>query len=248
VSGNGSLEHIRTVVFDWDDTLRTSVPHASHFFCDYVEAVAWPLQAEARRAAQLWEHRYWATSEELLDDFEQHTEGSDAFWLNYSRRRLRALGFSDREAEPLAAAAQAHMRDNYKPVNRLHPDTLDTLDALRKAGYALGVITNRSQVIYADMHELGLDLHFDFYLTGGQLGAYKPGKEIFENVLNFIRQPAREVLYVGDNYFSDVLGARNAGLESVLLNWSGLYNGDLDCVVIRTLSELPGVLQLQSVS
>ncbi|HKY79300.1 MAG TPA: HAD family hydrolase, partial [Anaerolineales bacterium] len=198
MSGNGSLEHIRTVVFDWDDTLRTSVPHASHFFCDYVEAVAWPLQAEARRAAQLWEHRYWATSEELLDDFEQHTEGSDAFWLNYSRRRLRALGFSDREAEPLAAAAQAHMRDNYKPVNRLHPDTLDTLDALRKAGYALGVITNRSQVIYADMHELGLDLHFDFYLTGGQLGAYKPGKEIFENVLNFIRQPAREVLYVGD--------------------------------------------------
>ncbi|MEX2143999.1 MAG: HAD family hydrolase [Anaerolineales bacterium] len=244
---NGPLDHIRTVVFDWDDTLRTSDPHATRFFCDYVEAATRPLDAKARRAAQLWEHRYWASSEDLLNDFDTYVEASDAFWMNYSRRHLLALGLSEQESEPLIQAAHAHMRENYKPANRLHPDALETLTALRSAGYALGVITNRSRVIYTDMHELGLDLHFDFYLTGGQLGAYKPQRQIFDKLLHFIQQPANVVLYVGDNYYADVLGARNAGLESVLLNWNGLY-GDMDCLAISTLSELPKILQFETVS
>ena len=247
MTGNGSLGRIRTVVFDWDDTLRTNDPHAHPFFCDYVEAMLKPLDAETRRAAQLWEHRYWATSPDQLNDFVAHEEMSEMFWLNYSRRHLLALGLSEQEAEPLAPAAHAHMRENYKPANRLHPHTLETLEHLRAEGYALGVITNRSRAIYSDMHQLGLDLHFDFYLTGGQLGAYKPQREIFEKLLNFIRQPANEVLYVGDNYYADVLGARNAGLPAVLLNWSGLY-ADLDCPSIQSLSELAEVLQLESVS
>lgn len=247
MAANGSLKRIRTVVFDWDDTLRTNHPHATRFFFDFVEANLKPLDTEARHAAQLWEHRYWATSPDLLNDFTAHEEMSEAFWLNYSRRHLLALGLSDHEVEPLTAAAHAHMRENYKPANRLHSDALATLIALRAAGYALGVITNRSRVIYADMHELGLDLHFDFYLTGGQLGAYKPQREIFDRLLDFIKQPADQVLYVGDNYYADVLGARNAGLQTVLLNWNGLYS-DVDCLTINSLSELPRMLQLQTVS
>jgi HAD superfamily hydrolase (TIGR01509 family) len=247
MTANGSLSHIRTVVFDWDDTLRTNHPHAHHFFCEFVEGATGPLDAQTRRAAQLWEHRYWATSPDLLNDFSAHEEMSEMFWLNYSRRHLLALGLSEQEAEPLAPAAHAHMREHYKPVNHLHPDALETLTQLRAAGYALGVITNRSRVIYQDMHELGLDLHFDFYLTGGQLGAYKPQREIFDKLLEFIRQPADHVLYVGDNYYADVLGARNAGINAVLLNWSGLYS-DADCLTINSLSELPQVLQLQTAS
>lgn len=247
LAGNASLNNIRTVVFDWDDTLRSNDPHAHHFFCEYVEASGMTLDPEKRRAAQLWEHRYWATSEDLQNDFDVHAEGSEAFWLNYSRRHLLALGLSAQETEPLAPGAHTHMRENYKPANRLRPHTLETLSELRSAGYALGVITNRSRAIYADMHELGLDLHFDFYLTGGQLGAYKPQREIFEKLLHFIRQPANEVLYVGDNYYADVVGARNAGLQSVLLNWNGLY-ADVDCLAIQSLSELLKVLQLETVS
>lgn len=247
MTDNASLNHIRTVVFDWDDTLRTNDPHAHHFFCEYVESAGKALDSERRRAAQLWEHRYWATSEELLNDFNEHSEGSEAFWLNYSRRHLSALGLNDQEVQPLAPSAHAHMRENYKPANRLHPHTLETLAELRSAGLSLGVMTNRSRAIYSDMHELGLDLYFDFYLTGGQLGVYKPQRQIFDKLLNFIGQPASEVLYVGDNYYADVVGARNAGLQGVLLNWSGLY-GELDCVAIQSLSELPKVLELETVS
>jgi putative hydrolase of the HAD superfamily len=240
-------KQITTIVFDLDDTLRYNDPHAHNFFCDFAQTLGGIADREKRRAAQLWEHRYWASSEDLLGDIDSFTEGTEAFWLNYSRRHLQALGFTQADAERLASLAHAHMRDNYKPVSRVHAETIRSLEELRANGYLLGVITNRSKPIYNEMHAIGLDLHFDFYLTGSQLGAYKPRKEIFENMTAFTGHSKDELLYIGDNYYADVLGARNAGIETALLNWNGLYT-DSDCITIRSIAELLPLLQPQLVS
>ncbi len=240
-------KQISTIVFDLDDTLRYNDPHAHDFFCDFADTIGSPFDAEQRKNAQLWEHRYWASSDDLLGDIEMHTEGTEAFWLNYSRRHLAAIGFKPADAENLAPLAHAHMRDAYNPVSRVRPETIKSLEELRTFGYLLGVITNRSKPIYGEMHEIGLDLHFDFYLTGSQLGAYKPRKEIFENLVAFTGHSKDELLYVGDNYYADVLGARNAGIDAALLNWNGMYS-DLDCTTIQAISELLPLLQPQFAS
>jgi putative hydrolase of the HAD superfamily len=119
------------------------------------------------------------------------------------------------------------------------------LQGLKAAGYLLGVITNRPKPIHGEIHTLGLDTVLDFYLTAGQLGAFKPHRQIFDNVLKFISGTPEQLLYVGDNYYADVLGARNAGIQAVLLNWHGLYT-DLDCPEIKQLSDLQALLQLQT--
>jgi HAD superfamily hydrolase (TIGR01549 family) len=240
-------KQITTIVFDLDDTLRYNDPHAHDFFCDFVDTLGGPFDAELRRNAQLWEHQYWASSQDLLSDIETHTESTEAFWLNYSRRHLQALGFQADDAERVAPLAHVHMRDVYKPASRVRPQTIKALEELRSSGYLLGVITNRSKPIYGEMHEIGLDLHFDFYLTGSQLGAYKPRREVFDNLVAFTGHSKDELLYVGDNYFADVLGARNAGIEAALLNWNGLYR-DVDCTTIQAIPELLPLLQPQFVS
>jgi HAD superfamily hydrolase (TIGR01549 family) len=240
-------KQITTVIFDLDDTLRYNDPHAHNFFCDFAATLGGPTDPEKRRGAQRWEHQYWASSDNLLADIQTYTEGTEAFWRNYSRRHLLALGFQPDEAERVAPLAHNHMRDSYKPVNHVLPETIEALRELRASGYLLGVITNRSKPIYNEMHEIGLDLHFDFYLTGSQLGAYKPRKEIFEKLVAFTGHSKDELLYIGDNYYADVLGARNAGIESALLNWNGLYN-DMDCPSIRAIPELLPLLQPQFVS
>lgn len=240
-------KQITTIVFDLDDTLRYNDPHAHNFFSDFALSLGGTFITEQRKAAQRWEHQYWAGSNELLLDIEKFTEGSESFWLNYSQRHLHALGFPSADAERFAPLAHAHMRDNYQPESRVHPETIQSLEELRADGYLLGVITNRSKPIYNEMHEIGLDLHFDFYLTGGQLGAFKPRKEIFENLVAFTGYPKEELLYVGDNYYADILGARNAGIESALLNWNGLYR-DVDCTTIQSIPELLPLLQPQFVS
>lgn len=230
------------IVFDLDDTLRTNDPHAHDFFCDFVETLGHSLSADQRRDSQRWEHTYWASSEALQADTETFGHGSEEFWTNYSARHLNALGLPNGTARELAPQVHAHMRDVYKPQSRLWPETFHALGELRRAGHQLGVITNRSQAIYAEMHELGLDGQLDFYLTAGQLGAYKPRREIFDNLIKFISRSADEIVYVGDNYYADVIGARNAGIRPILLNWHDLYN-DPDCEAIHSLADLPGILQ-----
>lgn len=240
------MEAINTVLFDLDDTLRINSPHAHDFFCDYLASIGKPVPEETRRQAHHWEHRYWANSPDLLNDMETFNMADDSFWENYSRLHLTALGFSDAEAIELASLTQSNMREHYRPESVLRPDAVDTLKRLKAGGYALGVLTNRSRTIYEEMARLELDADLDVYLSGGQLEAYKPDREIFDKLLGFIGRSAEEVLYVGDNYYADILGARNAGLPHVLLDWKGMYQG-VDCPTIRELSELPEFLAVAAV-
>src|SRR5439155_297189 len=57
---------------------------------------------------------------------------------------------------------------------------------------------------------------------------------------------AREAVFVGDSYATDIAGARTAGLRGVLLDAVGVYDhsGDqLDCPRITALPQLAGVLE-----
>ncbi len=239
--------NITTIVFDLDDTLRFNEPRANSFFCDYAESLGQPFNLEQRRASQRWEHSYWATSDELVADLKAFGEGGEAFWLNYSQRHLQALDFNIEKAQQLAAQVHAHMHQNYKPVSRVHPETLWALQTLQDAGYKVGLLTNRPKPAHAEMHAIGLDTYLDFFLTASQLGASKPNKEIFENLLKFLNIAAGEMIYVGDNYYADVIGARNAGILPILLNWNGLYV-DVDCLEIKSIPELLTILQPEAIS
>lgn len=234
---------ITTIVFDLDDTLRYSQPHAHNFACDFAETLlGQPLSKRARRIGHRWEHMYWANSEDLRADSQKFGEGSDAFWLNYSERNLLSMGFTPQQAKDFAPKLNAHMRENFKPVSHIYPETVTTLDELRRRGYQIGLLTNRPRPIHRDMHDFALDLHMDFFLTASQLGAFKPRKEIFTKLLDFLSLDKDEVLYVGDNYYADIVGARNAGLQCLLLNWSGLYE-DPDCDQIKSISDLLDIFE-----
>jgi FMN phosphatase YigB (HAD superfamily) len=46
-----------------------------------------------------------------------------------------------------------------------------------------------------------------------------------------------QAVYVGDNYFADVIGAQRAGMRAVLIDPEGLFP-EADCPVIHKISEL----------
>lgn len=237
---------VRAVIFDLDDTLRSNYPHADKFFSDFVSSLGIALDEEDRQRAHRWRHSYWAMSDAFLEDLEKHKGiDQDSFWENYTRLHLAELGASEKEVEELAPKVHKHMRKRYKPKSRLVPEALEVLQSLRASGYLVGLLTNRSRPIYKEMNKLKLDLHLDFYLTAGQLGAFKPNKVLFEQMLDFIQVPAEEAMYVGDNYIADVEGAKGARLQPVLLDPLGLYPKS-DFPVIENLKELIPLLQVEA--
>lgn len=116
-------------------------------------------------------------------------------------------------------------------------DVRPALDALRARGLRLTVVSNANGTLCAHMERLGLASCFDCVLDSSDLGVEKPDPRLFEIALERSHASRDTTIHVGDLYHVDVLGARAAGLRSVLLDTANLYP-DADCPRIRSLDEL----------
>lgn len=232
---------IKAIFFDLDGTLRHSIPAGGDVFSDYVVSLGQRINEEGCLRAMRWEHLYWANSVDLRDDLLAHSGETENFWIEYSRRRLVALGLSPSMAKELAPQVSAHMGEMYKPESIVPEDVRRTLPELKQAGYLMAVISNRSQPYHDVLASHNLNGFFHFSLAAGEVNIYKPDPGVFKHALDRANVTAQETVYVGDNYFADIVGARRAGLQPVLYDPSGVFP-EADCITIWSFDELQSVI------
>jgi HAD superfamily hydrolase (TIGR01549 family) len=233
---------IKTILFDLDGTLRHSIPSGGDVFTDYTLTLGLTISAEERLLAERWDHYYWANSHELHADFELHKEANSDFWGSYARRRLVALGAGPARAQELAPLVNQYMQDNHKNESIVPAEIPEMLSKLKETGYRLGVVSNRDNPYTEVLEKLGLSQYFEFSLAGGEVGSYKPEPGIFQAALERMDAAAQEAVYVGDNYFADVVGSRRAGLMPVLYDPRGLFP-EAGCPTITSFDQLVPIVQ-----
>lgn len=84
----------------------------------------------------------------------------------------------------------------------------------------LGLITNGLTELQAiRLKKMGFAHHFEFISIAEEVGAAKPHPAIFNHAFAQMSSPPREqVLMVGDNLHTDILGGINAGIDTCWLN------------------------------
>lgn len=232
------------IFFDLDGTLRHNDPPAIPVFHRLAEELGVITSMEQRRDAERWTHAYWASSEEIQADLKEYGEWEDngAFWNNHTRRHLLKLGAAESSAIDMAPIITKNMLDTYKPDEYVPDDVYPTLRALKREGYKLGVVSNRSKPLDEVVERLKLGELLDFSLAAGEVGLWKPDPRLMYHAASLADVEPGEVTYVGDNYFADVLGARAAGMFPVLIDPQRLFP-EADCQVINTIGDLPEVLR-----
>jgi HAD superfamily hydrolase (TIGR01549 family) len=238
ISPNG----IKAIFFDLDGTLRHSIPSGGEVFSDYVITLGMQVNDEARLRAMRWEHLYWANSMDLRNDLLAHSAETENFWIEYSRRRLLALGAAPEWAVEFAPDVSRHMGESYRPESVVPEDVRRSLPQLKQAGYLLAVISNRDLPFQQLLHEHGIGEFFDFSMAAGEVGVWKPDPGLFEHALQRVDLSPADAIYVGDNYYADVVGSRSAGLLPVLYDPLGIFP-EPDCVTIKSFDELNSVLK-----
>jgi HAD superfamily hydrolase (TIGR01509 family) len=228
---------IETVAFDLDGTLRQTVPTFDEAQFQLANDLDAGVPPASRVIGKRWTHYYWAQSPELLEDLNRFTEMGDDFWIHYSNRYLRALNLPERRAADLASGLFAAMKTGFKPENRLLPHVPETLQTIKDRGYILGLVSNRSHPCQEECEQLGLLHYFDFAYVAAEVNAWKPDPRIFERALSLSGSTPDRTLYVGDNYYADVIGARNAGLQVVLIDKEAIFP-EANCVTIRCVEAL----------
>jgi HAD superfamily hydrolase (TIGR01509 family) len=232
---------IRAILFDLDGTLRHNHPPSIKTFLDKAVELGAEEDARRRQEAARWVHWYWSQSETLLEDLEIFKGREEDFWINYARRHLVAFGCSVQQAEELADHVHVFMRDEYMPQDQVPEDVPGALQMLREAGFTLGVLSNRTEPCGDYLCTLGIDHFFDMVVVAGELSAWKPDPRAFHLALERLNLSPEQVLYVGDNYYADIIGAQNAGLNPVLLDPEGLFP-EASCPVIQRIGDLTRVL------
>lgn len=235
------MRGIRAVLFDLDGTLRYNVPGALEAIHAFARELGVPVCDDCLPAATRWSHAYWASSEALAADVARFGELNADFWINFTARFLMALGCPPNVARQAAPQVRCRFEQFWQPEDRLMPGAAETLAALRQRGLTLGVVTNRRQAVDAYLHDLGLADLLDYILAAGEIEIWKPHPDIFRHALEQIAIPPSQALYVGDNYYADVVGARQAGLQAVLFDRHG-YFSDMPCPVVRQLEDVVRLL------
>jgi HAD superfamily hydrolase (TIGR01549 family) len=115
--------------------------------------------------------------------------------------------------------------------------TAPTLAALKDRGLLLGVISNSDGRIESAFQQAGLGSYFDFFIDSFHAGVEKPDPRIFQLAVERAGVSPDQAAHVGDLYWVDVVGARDAGLLPILFDPYDL-NREADCWRIHTIAEL----------
>lgn len=127
------------------------------------------------------------------------------------------------------------------------PDEIvDALDRLLGSDLRLGVITNADGRMEAAIEAAGIRDRFETVVDSTDVGVAKPDPEIFAIAAGRMGVDAQDCLYVGDLFPVDVIGARSAGLEAVLVDPVDQFD-HLPVARVPSVRDLPDLLRSAAV-
>lgn len=91
------------------------------------------------------------------------------------------------------------------------------LSYLKQKGYRLHMASNGfHEVQYKKLHAASMDSIFDTVILSEDAGANKPSKIFFNYALQQTGADLKTSIMIGDNFNTDILGAINAGMDTIL--------------------------------
>jgi putative hydrolase of the HAD superfamily len=95
-----------------------------------------------------------------------------------------------------------------------YPEAAETLRVLHEAGYKLGALSDFP--IREKLVNMRLDGFWDAEVSSEEAGALKPHTAGFLALAEQLKTPPQQILYVGNSYHFDVVGAAAAGMRTAL--------------------------------
>lgn len=127
----------------------------------------------------------------------------------------------------------------------LFPGVDALLERARALGLGVGIVSNWSPRLPGLLERLGLASRVDFIVCSAIERMEKPDRAIFEHALSLAGVAPSEALHAGDDLERDLLGARRAGLRSVLVDHARAHSGSSDerGPRVTNLAELADVVE-----
>lgn len=155
---------------------------------------------------------------------------------------LEKAGVAQNAATDAALAKLRVYHAEHNLWETVPPDVIPALVRFRDLGLPLIVVSNANGRLHTCFDRVGLTPYLDIALDSQVEGVEKPDRGLFDIALARAGARPDTTMHVGDIYHVDVVGARNASIQPMLLDPFGLYP-DADCPRVRSLGELASWLE-----
>lgn len=257
---------IKAIFFDLDDTLlwdQKSVKEAFVLTCKAAQEkygidpdrLEEAVRKEARELYSSYEtypftqmiginpfEGLWGNFLDDTEDFKKMKKIVPSYRRDAWTRGLKALGIDDpdfgRELGEL-------FPENRRKSPFVYEETFSVLDQLKEK-YRLLLLTNGSPDLQNTKLRMTPELvpYFEQIVISGAFGRGKPDPAIFEYALSLMGLNKDEVIMVGDNLNTDILGSSRTGIKNVWINRHGKERKEvIPDYEISHLSELFPILE-----
>ncbi len=137
------------------------------------------------------------------------------FYTSYASMVFAYLHITDIPVKAFSAA----MMEKSPPRSewRTFADALPCLDKLKEQGTPIGLLTNWDLGARDLLKSMDLYHYFDSIVVSSEIQAEKPDPQGFLQSLKNLQLEPEDAIYVGDNFYDDVVGANNVGIKALLV-------------------------------
>ncbi|MDA3927977.1 MAG: YjjG family noncanonical pyrimidine nucleotidase [Prolixibacteraceae bacterium] len=166
--------------------------------------------------------------------FKVYSRINDNLWALYREKKMakdvlrgkrHKNSLAEFNIEPPIAPLEIDNRylKNMTTQTELFPGAIELLNALRKKGYNMHIITNGFKEVQNDkLINTGLKEYFTDIYISEEIKSPKPSREIFEHAIKSSNARKAESIMIGDSWESDIVGAKNFGIDQVYFKLNDL--------------------------
>lgn len=199
--------------FDLDDTIWDM--HGNSVIClrelyDSQRLDRWFATSEE------WDEVYHRINHELWSRYSCAEISRDFLRIERFARPLRIGGATSEEALEISSVLDKLYLDLLGRKTALIDGARELLDELAAYGYRMGIVSNGfREVQYNKMRSSDIEKYFDVVVLSDEIGINKPDRRFFDYAVDKASSHYINNIMIGDNYATDILGALDAGWETV---------------------------------
>lgn len=212
------IANIRVIFFDLDNTLLDhSSAERSAFFSTCKQ---YQLLGEGRDPIQLF-----ASYQQINLIFWNHLRNGEMTagqvrvqrWVEFL---LENYDFGRAYSLQLAEDMSVYYLESYEQFWQLTSGAQELVTTARRYSQHIGIITNSfPEQAKRKLKRFRWEYLFDALIISDEVGAAKPSTEIFRKALEVIElDTPTQALYIGDHYEVDMIGANDAGWQTMWFN------------------------------
>ena len=166
----------------------------------------------------LFYDEYWKANIDLWTRYSKAEITRDYLIVERFRRPL-SFGKGLEPTEDYCLKASDLFLDYCSTKPGLVEGARELVDYLKKKGYRMHICSNGfHEVQYKKLQSCGLYELFDTIILSEDAGANKPSQQFFDYAFKISKASKASTLMIGDNFNTDILGAKQAGLDTAYFN------------------------------